>query len=853
MKLSQKVFWIFFSVTAITLLLALNQFVTYYIQQNFSRTIDRINRLQTQVRQLDRLHMDLFQRDKPFDQAKFEQLRKQCLATSGKLRAQLAQMPVPLLEKLDSMAFNLNNFDQALHELADARSELLRLESSIHRDIRNLHSHEERASQHLSDHLAGKTHSHEKIAESPASLELLFHISSFVYHRQFKSLPEIKTLVAGLKQKGDDLILANDLDHLVHQLEKFYQCDLLVIDRKQFAETSAENFLDITTQMLKDLKAINIQRQRLISQASLVISFIAVLAAIFYWFRIRIYLRRFLYNQKQLMQAIQTDNSSRLKLVPLSKDELGDLTGTLKNLSEELQNKKADLLASEQKYRSLVENLNEWVWETNVNHRFSYCSQAGEKITGYPQSKMLGRKYLVLSKECEDENVFAHIERHFRERTPFTNIERKIVCADGSVKHLISSGIPLLDGNEKFIGFRGVDRDVTDLIVAREAHEQLELKLQHAQKMESIGRLAGGVAHDFNNILSAIIGYTEVILHRLEREHKCYRYVTEIRKSGDRAASLTKQLLAFSRKQERTPEVLALEKEAKSLEDMLRRLVGEQVDLQIEAEGPIWPVLMDKSQLEQVIVNLAVNAKDAMPQGGTLRIRLRNCPAGCKCRINTRIDLPGGDYVMLSVSDTGCGMSEEVQRNIFDPFFTTKSKDEGTGLGLSMVYGIITQNQGDIWVESEVGKGTTFHILLPRSSRTAASVTKKERRKDLRMGRETILFAEDESAVRQMHAEFLASLGYRVVAAENGIDALEKFACEDHVDLLITDVVMPHMGGVELAERLLEQAPELKILYTSGYTDHRLFDSGVLKEGVNFIPKPVTPFDVVKMIERLLD
>lgn len=854
MRLSQKVFWIFFSVTIITLLLALNQFVTYHIQQSFSRTIDQIGQLQDQVRQLDQLHLELFQRGKWFDRVRFERLRKESLASSSKLRTQLAQMPLPLLEKLDSMAFNLNNFGQALHELADARSELMRLEAAIHGVLRNLHSHKSMSPEHRVAHLTGgSAHTHEMNADSVADLQLQFQVSSFVHHRQFQRLPAIKNSVARLKQINDDVVLANELDYLVQQLEKYYQCDLLVTDRKQFVESAAGSFLDITTQMLSDLKKINIQRQQMISQASLAISFIAVLAAVFYWFRIRIYLRRFLYNQNQVMQAIKTDSSSELQLVPQSKDELGDLTGTLKNLSVELKNKKADLLASEQKYRSLVESLNEWIWETNVNHRFSYCSQAGEKITGFPQAKMLGRKYLVLSKECEDEAVFSHIEQHFRERTPFTNIERKIVCADGQLKHLIASGIPQFDSDEKFIGFRGVDRDVTALVAAREAHEQLEMKLQHSQKMESIGRLAGGVAHDFNNILSAIIGYTEVILHRLDRGDKCYRYVTEIRNSGERAASLTKQLLAFSRKQARTPEILDLAKEARALEDMLGRLVGEQIDLQIEIEGAIWPVMMDKSQLEQVIVNLAVNAKDAMPQGGALRIRLKNCLAGCRCRQNTRLDLPDGDYVLLTVSDTGYGMSEEVQRNIFDPFFTTKEKDKGTGLGLSMVYGIITQNSGDIWVESEVGKGSSFNILLPRSARVSSGQQKEELKKNLRRGRETILFAEDERALRQMHAEFLESLGYRVVTAEDGVEALEKYAREDRVDMLITDVVMPNMGGIELAEKVLEQTPDLKILYTSGYTDHSLFEKGILKEGENFISKPATPFDVVKMMEKLLD
>ncbi len=852
MKLSQKVFWIFFSVTIITLLLALNQFVTYYIQLNYSRTIDQIGHLQAQVRQLDQLYMDMFQVDKWFDRVKFERLRKESLESSSKLRATLAQTPVPLLEKLDSMAFNLNNFGQALQELADAKGELSRLEAAIHGVLRNLHSHENITPEHLAAHQARKVHYHETEAAAVADIQLQFQVTSFVHYRQFQLLPEIKKSVTRLTQRDRNTILANELDFLVQQLEKYYQSDLLVIDRKQFVETSAENFHSVTTQMLDELKTINTQRQRLISQLSLVISFVAVLAAIFYWHRIRHYMRRFLYNQTEVMQAIQTDRGDELQLIPQSDDELGELTGTLKQLSVELKSKKADLLASEQKYRSLVETLNEWIWETNVSHCYSYCSQAGEKITGYPQAEMIGRKYLTLSKECGDEAALAQIETHLRERTPFTNIERRILCADGTSKHLISSATPLFDSEKQFVGFRGVDRDVTALAAARLAQEQLEVKLQHAQKMESIGRLAGGVAHDFNNILSAIIGYTELILHRMEKDHKCYRHVTEIRNSGDRAAALTKQLLAFSRKQERNPELLDLEHEVRSLEDMLQRLLGEQVDLQLEISGPIWSALMDKSQLEQVVVNLAVNAKDAMPDGGVLRITLKNCSAGCKCRSKARQDLPAIDCVQLTVTDTGSGMSEAVQRNIFDPFFTTKPKDKGTGLGLSMVYGIVTQNNGDIWVESEVGKGTSFNILWPRAAQKISAPQAKASKEDLRHGEETILFAEDESALRQMHSDFLESLGYRVVAAVDGVDALDKYAAEASVDLLITDVVMPNMGGIELAEALLARDPRLKVLYTSGYTDHSLFDNGVLKEGVNFIRKPATPFDVVKMMARLL-
>lgn len=852
MRLSQKVFWVFFSITIICLILALNQFVTFYSQQRFSHAIGMINQLQSQVRHLDQLHLALFQRDKWFDRAKFELLRQESSEASRLLRETMAQMPVPLQLQLDEMDFNLKNFGRSLQELADARSSLGRLEAALHDILSRLHTHGFWSKEDRLLHEAGTAHTHDSEADIIGDLHLQFQVSSYIHHRQYQRLPEIKKSVERIKSKIDDPTLGAELDSLIPLLEKFYQHDLQVVDRRQFVESSAESFLRVTQTMLSQLNTFSMQRQRLVSLISLSISLVGVLGAIFYWYKIRIYIRRFLFNQNQVMQAIKTD-SDDLELVPQSQDELGDLTSTMKDLSAELKNKKNDLLHSEKKYRSLVESLSEWIWETNINHRFSYCSQAGEAITGFSQAHMLGQKYLTLSKECEDDEAFFQIEQYFRKRQPFTNIERKIICADGTLKHLISSGTPLFDNDDKFIGFRGVDRNVSALVAARDAHEQLELRLQHSQKMESIGRLAGGVAHDFNNILSAIIGYTELIMNRMDEGDKCYRYVGEIRNSGERAAGLTKQLLAFSRKQARTPLNLDLAKEAKGLEDMLVRLVGEQIDIQLDVEGAIWPVLMDKSQLEQVIVNLAVNAKDAMPNGGQLKIALTNCPSDCFCRNNVRPDLQPGEYVQMEVSDTGCGISQEVQKNIFDPFFTTKAKDKGTGLGLAMVYGIITQNNGDIWVSSELEKGTTFTVLLPRSLRPLEEPQEKSLKKILRKGNETILFAEDEPALRKMHSEFLESLGYQVVTAEDGLDALQKYEQLEQIDLLITDVVMPNMSGIELAEKLAGENPNLKILYTSGYTEHCLFDDGGLKEGVNFIYKPATPIDMINMMEKLLD
>jgi len=853
MRISRKVFWIFFTIIFVTLLLAANQIITYYAQQHLNLSIGYISRLQTQVRLLDQQRLALFLPEREFSRSEYDRLATASSLTSRQLAESMDELSDDLLGQLNNMNFNLNNFRSSLLELAETRELTARLETSIHKILSGLHQHEQIEPEHREEHEQGRLHTHDgaDVRYVIEDLQLHFQISSFVHHRQYKRLPRIKETVAHLQERSQDPVLNSQLELLVQLLEDYYQGNLQLVDRKQFVETSATNFLELTQQLLVRLEEHSMQRQQRISQFSLLVSFVGLLAAIFFWYRIRVYLRRFLFNQNQVMQAIQT-GSNNLQLAPQSEDELGDLTVAMKDLSVELNKKKADLQDSEQKYRTLIENLADWVWETNLNHRFVYCSEASESITGHSQASMLGRKYLTLSKECEERAVLEHIEDHFRERTPFTNIERKICCADGTIKNLIASGTPLFDATGSFTGFRGVDRDISELVRARESHEQLEMKLQHAQKMESIGRLAGGVAHDFNNILSAIIGYSELVMNRLEPDHRCYRYIKEIRSSGERAAGLTKQLLAFSRKQTRSPQNLDLAKELRALEDMLRRLVGERIDLQLEIGDDIWPVLMDKSQLEQVVVNLMVNAKDALPDGGEIIISVTNCPPDCSCRSQENAGLPAEDYVQLTVSDNGCGIPEELLQNIFDPFFTTKGHDKGTGLGLAMVYGIVTQNAGDIQVVSEPGKGSKFHVLLPRSSETASVPVIKETDRELRAGKETILFVEDESALLRMHAEFLTSLGYQLLTASDGLEALELFQQTDQIDLLITDVIMPKMGGIELAEKLKQLNPQLKVLYTSGYTDQEFFADGILQEGINFIYKPATPIDIARMLEKLL-
>ncbi|MBI5343555.1 MAG: PAS domain-containing protein [Deltaproteobacteria bacterium] len=395
--------------------------------------------------------------------------------------------------------------------------------------------------------------------------------------------------------------------------------------------------------------------------------------------------------------------------------------------------------------------------------------------------------------------------------------------------------------------------DVTDRRRAEDEKEILRAQLQQAMKMEAVGRLAGGVAHDFNNLLTAIIGNVSLASMKVPPSDKVTDLLAEAKKAAERAARLTQQLLAFSRKQIIEPKVLDLNDLVADLEPMLARLIGENIELHTVPGGGLGPVKVDPGQFEQILVNMAVNARDAMPDGGKLLIETANVELddGYCARH------PGaqpGRFVMLAVSDTGHGMSEEVKKHIFEPFFTTKPKGSGTGLGLSMIYGTVLQAGGSIEVDSEEGRGTAFKIHLPRAEGEATRPAKDNGPPDLPGGSEAILLVEDEDVVRDLCVKLLDRLGYRVIQASSGEEAvLLAGNCGERVDLLMTDVVLPGMNGRELADRLVSLHPETKVLFTSGYTDDAIVRHGVLHDDVAFIGKPYSLPVLSKKIRQVLD
>ncbi len=394
-------------------------------------------------------------------------------------------------------------------------------------------------------------------------------------------------------------------------------------------------------------------------------------------------------------------------------------------------------------------------------------------------------------------------------------------------------------------------------ITERKRMEQEMLKLQEqfrqAQKMEAIGQLAGGIAHDFNNLLTVIQGYSQLSLMDLGEDSPLRENIEEIKQASERAANLTRQLLAFSRRQLLEMKVLDLNSILKDLEKMLRRVIGEDIELVMLLSGNSGRVRVDRGQIEQVLLNLAVNARDAMPSGGKLIIETAKVELD-EAYARNHVSVKPGPYLMLSITDTGIGMSPDVMKQIFEPFFTTKERGKGTGLGLSTVYGIVKQSEGNIWVYSEPGKGTTFKVYLPRIDEALEEVSKKKAKKELPGGGETILVIEDEEIVRKLTVKLLRQQGYRILEVcrwEEALTLCEE--CRDPIHLILTDVVMPEVNGPQLMERLRQVRQDFKVIYMSGYADQTIVKLGILDQGISFLQKPFSQDSLLHKIREVLD
>ena len=515
-----------------------------------------------------------------------------------------------------------------------------------------------------------------------------------------------------------------------------------------------------------------------------------------------------------------------------------------RDISERKQADEA-LRQSEAKYRLLTEKMEDIVWTTDLNFVVTYSSPSVEKILGFTIGERMNQSVMDRltpeSLRTVEELMKTQLQMEMEgsaDPSRTVRIELEYYRKDGStvwMENLISA---IRDDGGRMIGIHGVSRDITERKSAEEERERLQMQLMQAQKMESIGRLAGGVAHDFNNILQAILGYSEMGLMKADPTDPLYHTLQEINKAGRRSAALTRQLLAFARKQVANPKVLDLNDTVSGMLKMLQRLIGEDIDLVLIPGHGLWNVKMDPSQLDQILANLVVNARDAIERSGRITIESANVIID-KAFCAEHLECVPGEYVKLSVEDTGCGMDLETLSSIFEPFFTTKAVGEGTGLGLATVYGIVKQNEGFITIDSEPGVGSKFTIHFPRAVDNKPAVPADRADEALPRGTETVLIVEDSEVVLKLGVRILEGLGYKVLSANSPAEAVKLAGgFNGTIDLLLTDVVMPEINGRELAERLVSMRPGLRCLFMSGYTADVMAHHGVLDMDVMFIQKP---------------
>lgn len=521
-------------------------------------------------------------------------------------------------------------------------------------------------------------------------------------------------------------------------------------------------------------------------------------------------------------------------------------------LEEKVRDRTKLLHESEAQFRTLVETTNEWIWSMDGEGRYSYCNPTVERLLGHPPSALVGMAPAFVMVPEDAQAFVTQMAEKKALGVGWTGLVLRFRHADGSTRHFESNAVPLLDAEGNHRGFQGADRDVTDRVQVEREREGLQVQLMHAQKMEAVGQLAGGVAHDFNNMLTALMSHIDLARYEHEPDGR-QEYLDEMQKVAERAAGLTRQLLLFSRRHVPKKRPVDLEALLEDSLQMLRRLIGENVALHVNLGREASVLVADPGMMEQVFLNLLVNARDAMPGGGNVRISTS--------AVEVRVGIPPesearpGRFVRLDIEDEGVGMDEATRGRIFEPFFTTKKEGQGTGLGLSTVYGIVRQHGGFVRVDSDLGRGSKFHVFLPLADDVQVPPSVRSANEPDYRGTERILLVEDEPTVRENIELALQARGYRVSSAASGVDAREMFGARpDAFDLVLTDLVMPGgVNGLDLMDELRSRVPELRVILMSGYSAEVAVRGIVETSVTRFMQKPFKPSDLCRTIRECLD
>ena len=525
----------------------------------------------------------------------------------------------------------------------------------------------------------------------------------------------------------------------------------------------------------------------------------------------------------------------------------GEVTSVVSIIRDISERKRAE--EERRRLAAAVEHAADGIMVTDTEWIIQYVNPAFEKVTGYAKEEVLGRNPHILAADEENIRVYLGIEDKIRSGSPWKG-RLKNRRKDGILFEQDTVISPISDPGGKVVNHVVASRDIT-----REV--QLEKQAQAAQRMEAVGTLAGGIAHDFNNALTGIIGFADLLRMRLEKEPKLQGDVDEILKCAERASTLTRQLLAFARRQVIEPVSLELNTVIRDLSRLMKKVSGEQIEVRTRLTEGVPLIFADRGQLEQVLLNLCLNSRDAMPGGGEFLVSTDAVVREGE-RVEDQAVMPAGQYVLLAVADNGSGMDDATRKRAFEPYFTTKAPGKGTGLGLSMVYGIVKQNGGFVFLDSRPGGGTTFRIYFPATGVVPEEKEEKEEKKEkkeaaVRGGAETILLAEDEEAVCSFFERSLRGYGYEVLVARDGAEAVALCEAHPEIAIAVLDVVMPRMGGKEALDAMRRLRPDLKALFTSGYSTDRIHESFVLLPGIEFLPKPYGPASLARRVREVLD